>query len=324
VTLWIGNNDVLGAATSGIVVDGVTLTTAADFEASYQAILDGLLPSTRFVGATIPDVTAIPFTTTIPRFLVDPATQQPILVEGQPVPLLGEGHDAFPCVLGGGGQDLGCPLPEGTLVNLPASALLARGIGIPVAAGGTGLPLPHGHIDASGAHAGVVLYPDEVQKLQARTNEYNASIAAALGSRTLWDAHGSFDQIRAQGGYSIGGVTVTTAFIKGGLFSYDGVHPSNIGYMVVADQIIGALNSEGDVVYPRPNFSAALFTPNVPPTVATAEEGGAWGYTLSTWRGVLDRFASSLGPVEIPEAPRVSKPLHRDGGTRSVVRGSGG
>ncbi len=75
VTLWIGNNDVLGAATSGIVVDGVTVTSLADFTSSYQAILDAIDPATAAMAlANIPDVTAIPFTTTIPPVLVDPAT----------------------------------------------------------------------------------------------------------------------------------------------------------------------------------------------------------------------------------------------------------
>ena len=32
-SIWIGNNDVLAAATSGIVIEGVTLTPAAQFEA---------------------------------------------------------------------------------------------------------------------------------------------------------------------------------------------------------------------------------------------------------------------------------------------------
>ena len=53
-------------------------------------------------------------------------------------------------------------------MNLPASSLLGQGIGIPVAAGGTGLPLPHGFFDASGdRQPGVVLYPDDVALLAA-------------------------------------------------------------------------------------------------------------------------------------------------------------
>lgn len=320
VSLWIGNNDVLGAATSGIVIDGVTLTTAAAFEASYHAILDSLLPSTRLVAANVPDVTALPFTTTIPPVLVDPTTLVPVQIGGSLVPLLGEGDTGFPCT-DPTPPDTGCPLPPGTLVTLPASSLLAAGVGIPKAAGGLGTGLPHGHIDATGLHAGVTLYPDEVTLLQTRTNEYNAAISSALLGGTLWDAHAFFDQVRAEGGYTIGGITVTPAFIKGGLFSYDGVHPSNIGYMIAADGFISALNAEGDVVYPRPNFSPALFDPNVPqPAAAGAEEGGAWHYTFSTWRSVLSSFAAKLQITELPEIPRVSAPVHRGRTTRSVGR----
>lgn len=317
VTLWIGNNDVLGAATSGIVVDGVTLTTAADFETSYHAIMNGLTPSTRLLAANVPDVTAIPFATTIPPVLVDPATQQPVQVNGHLVPLLGEGDAAFPCVPVA--PDSGCPLPSGSLVNLPASPLLAMGIGVPTAAGGTGLPLPHGHIDGAGPHPGVTLYPDEVSLLQSRTGEYNATIASSLNGGTLWDAHAFFDNVRAQGGYSIGGITVTTAFVKGGLFSYDGVHPSNIGYMIVADNLIAALNSAGSVVYPRPNFSPALFTPNVPqPASSGAEAGGTWNYPFSTWQSVLSSFSPGLRAPELPDVHRV--PVRSARGTRSVSR----
>ncbi|HEY2797141.1 MAG TPA: SGNH/GDSL hydrolase family protein [Thermoanaerobaculia bacterium] len=317
VTLWIGSNDVLGAATSGIVVDGVTLTTAADFDARYKAITAALLPSTRFVAVNITDVTTIPFATTIPPVLVDPATMQPVLVGGLPVPLLGEGDAAFPCTPTP--PDQGCPLPQGTLVLLPASSMLAAGIGIPRAAGGSGLPLPHGHIDATGPHAGVTLYPDEIQLLQSRTNEYNASIASSIGNEQLWDAHSFFAAVKAAGGYEIGGITVTTDYLKGGLFSYDGVHPSNIGYVIVADQIIATLNSSGSVVYPRPNFSPALFTPNVPqPAGAAVEDGGAWHYRFATWKSVLASFGVDAALPQRPAADRTPPRLARP--TRTVGR----
>ncbi len=37
VTLWIGNNDVLGAALSGVAIVGVTITPLAQFTSDYQA-----------------------------------------------------------------------------------------------------------------------------------------------------------------------------------------------------------------------------------------------------------------------------------------------
>ena len=67
VTLWIGNNDVLGAALSGAAIEGVTLTPIAVFEAKYTQIMTGLQATGRTVVAlNIPDVASIPFTTTVP------------------------------------------------------------------------------------------------------------------------------------------------------------------------------------------------------------------------------------------------------------------
>ncbi len=320
VSLWIGNNDVLGAATSGIVIDGVTLTTAADFTASYQAILDALFPGVSVIRANIPDVTAIPFATTIPPVLVDPSTRQPVLIGGLPVPLLGEGDDSFPCTPVA--PDQGCPLPTGTLVTLPASAILAQGTGIPVAAGGNGLPLPHGHLMDPGILVpGVTLYPDEVALLQQRTDEYNAAIAAATGGGVLVDIHSFFNDVRANG-FSVGGITLTTSFLTGGVFSYDGVHPSSTGYMIVADRFVQALNEANGTDIPRPNFASILFTPNVPsPGLVPAGDGGIWGYGLETWRSVL----SSTLPESVSFVLRSPLPTSRPHrSTRRVVRASGG
>ncbi len=312
VTLWIGNNDVLGAATSGIVVDGVTVTTLADFTDSYAAILDAIDPVTSTMArANLPDVTAIPFTTTIPPVLVDPATRQPVIIGGQPVPLLGQGDDAFPCVPVA--PDQGCPLPTGTLVTLPASSLLAQGIGIPVAAGGTGLPLPHGHIDATGAHAGVTLYPDEVAFLQQRVVEYN-QVIASFDPIIVVDIYAIFNDIRARG-FHIGGLTLTTTFVTGGIFSYDGVHPSTIGYTVIADEFIKALNLSGGAAIPRPDFSEVLFTPNVPAPTGSVRGGGPWGYNFELWRQVLTQTMPNMAvslPSLAPERPTGNR------GTRTV------
>ncbi len=297
VTLWIGNNNTLGASTSGIVVDGVTLISQAEFESSFQAILANLLPSTRLVVANLPDVTSIPFSTTIPPVLVNPATRQPVVINGALVPLLGPGDSAYPCTPVP--PDQGCGLPPGSLVNLPASSLLGQGVGIPVAAGGTGLPLPHGYIDATGPHAGVVLYPDEVALLEQRTAEYNSVIASSASGATLVDTNARFNEIKAEG-FEIGGITLTTSFLTGGIFSYDGVHPSTIGYTIVADEFIKAMNAQGTVTYPRPNFSDVLFTPNVPATGASVQNGGPWSYSFGTWRDVLASVSPSAASITLP------------------------
>src|SRR5204862_2268242 len=61
ITLWIGNNDVLGAALRGRAVDGVTLTPTATFRAVYGQIVTALKSTGAFiVAANLPDVTTIP------------------------------------------------------------------------------------------------------------------------------------------------------------------------------------------------------------------------------------------------------------------------
>ena len=149
-------------------------------------------------------------------------------------PCSGRATAAYPCTPVP--PDQGCGLPPGSLVNLPASSLLGQGVGIPVAAGGTGIPLPHGSIDQTGAHPGVVLYPDDIALLQQRTSEYNSVIASSSGDAVLVDTNARFTEIK-QHGYSIGGITLTTSFLTGGIFSYDGVHPSTIGYTIVAERV---------------------------------------------------------------------------------------
>ncbi|HEU4786090.1 MAG TPA: hypothetical protein VFS57_01730, partial [Gemmatimonadaceae bacterium] len=65
---------------------------------------------------------------------------------------------------------------------------------------------------------------------------------------------------------------VTTSFLTGGIFSYDGVHPSNAGYAVVADEWVKWINSTYGADLPRPNVLQALFTPDTP--------GGAGGSAI--------------------------------------------
>ena len=154
-------------------------------------------------------------------------------------------------------------------------------------------------------HPGVVLYPDQIELLQQRTAEYNSVIAdaAAASGATLVDANAILGRIAVEG-YSIGGITLTTAFLTGGIFSYDGVHPSTIGYTVIADEIIKALNATGSDVYAQPNFSDALFTPDVPVTgAAGGVAAGPWGFTYDMWRGVLGTVSSKASSMVLPSVP---------------------
>jgi lysophospholipase L1-like esterase len=67
-TCWLGNNDVLGFATAGGYADLGKVTPAATFSSNFQRLLQGLqdLPTKpRGAVANIPDITSIPFFTTV-------------------------------------------------------------------------------------------------------------------------------------------------------------------------------------------------------------------------------------------------------------------
>jgi lysophospholipase L1-like esterase len=237
-TLWIGNNDVLAAATSGRVIEGVTITPVAQFEADFRAVAGAIAQTgAEMAIANIPNVTSIPFVTTVSRFVVNPATNQPVLVNGQPVPLIGPNG----------------PLQAGDFVLLTASSELAVGNGLPPGIpGASGTPLS----DAA------VLSAAEVATIQARVQAYNNIIRTVANERNaaFVDANAILNDLAARG-LRIGGITFTSAFLTGGVFSYDGVHPTPFGYAYIANQFIEAINEKYDAEIPLVNLFPFIFGP---------------------------------------------------------------
>ncbi len=226
ITLWIGNNDVLGAAVSGQAVDGVTLVPAATFRAVYTQIVSALKATgAPMVAANLPDVTSIPFVSTIPPVVVNPATRQPVLVNGQPVSLIGPTG----------------PLAPGSYVTLNATSLLAQGVGIPTALGGQGTALPDS----------VILDPGEIATIRDRVATNNRAIAeiAAAAAVPVLDVNAILAEIGTTG-RDLGGFTLTNKFLTGAMFSYDGVHLSELGYAVLANEWIGVINQHGGALTP--------------------------------------------------------------------------
>jgi hypothetical protein len=222
ITLWTGNSDILTAVVQGRAIDGITLTPNETFRARYQKAIDVLrtTPAT-IVAANIPDLTKIPYVTTIKPYVVDPATGQPVLRGGQRVPLIGP---------------TGTPLPPSSFVTLAASQLLAAGDGIPVSEGGRGTPLPDE----------VVLDTNEVDIIRERIAAHNRVIQDVCGraSIPIVDMHTFFDDLSSSG-KNIGGLTLTSDFLTGGFFSYDGVHPSELGYALLTNEWIKVLTQAG-------------------------------------------------------------------------------
>jgi len=232
VTLWIGNNDALGAATSGNVA---LLTPLPVFTHEYQTIVGAIASMTgaKMAIANIPDVTSIPFVTTIPPFLVDPTTNQPVIFNGNLVPLIG---------------------PKGLLgpgdhVLLSAGPDLAKGLGIPRPIG-TGLPLP----------ASDVLLAADAATIDNQIAGYNAVIQATaqqVGAAFV-DANALLKEL-ATTGIQVGGIPFNASFLTGGVFAYDGVHPTHFGYAFVANAFIAAINQKFGAAIPPADLSPAIF-----------------------------------------------------------------
>ncbi len=240
-TMWIGSNDILGAAVYATPVEGVTMTPVDSFAAMYPQALGALIQYTGadVVVITVPHVTVIPFVTTIEPYITLP--------DGSHVPLIGSNG----------------PLTEDCYVTLAASQLLAQGIGIPVELGGTGQPLPEDLQFIGGQVVpGVVLRPEEVQIINGRVDAFNQIIedtAAALGAKVL-DINPFLERVK-NGFFVYGGFQLSTQFLLGGVFSYDGVHPQKVGYALVANELINLINHEFRADIPQVNLYDILVAP---------------------------------------------------------------
>ena len=260
VTLWIGNNDVLAAATSGRVIEGVTLTPVAQFETDFRAIANTLAATgAKMAIANIPNVTTIPFVNTLSRFVVNPATNQPVLINGQPVPLLGPDG----------------PVGPNDRVLLSATTELAAGRGIPAPLG-PGIPLS----DAA------VLNATELATISARVQAYNNIIRAVATEKSAAFVDSNALLLEAAAGHiGVGGVALTPAFLTGGIFSYDGVHPTEIGYALLANEFIKAINAQFNGEIPLVNMLPFLLGTSTTGS-NTAGIKGVTGAAMMTESGV--------------------------------------
>jgi lysophospholipase L1-like esterase len=276
VTLWIGSNDVLGAVTSGQAIDGVTMVPLAAFRAAYAQTVSALVATGATVmTATIPDVTASPFANAIPPVVVNPATGQPVLVGGRTVPLIGPSG----------------PLPADAKVTLGAASLLAKGVGIPTALGGTGQPLPDE----------VVLDPAELATIRDRVSAINQSIREIAGAASIpvLDMN-AFTADLLTNGRSYSGVTLDGSFLTGGLVGYDGIHPTNIGYAFLANEWIDFLNREKGTHLSPVSLAPFIFGTSGTSSAGLAKAPGTPGLTTYEFsREAYDQLKALFAPIDV-------------------------
>jgi len=294
VILWVGGNDVLRAALGGTVVEGITMTPPAAFEASYRAAVDALTSGGAGLAvANIPDVGDLPFLNTVPPVVVDPDTREPVLIGGAPVPLQGPG---------------GTPLSLADKVTLFAVAYLSAGCGIPDFLDGGYNPA----VCADGfLPQDVILDVAEQGQVTARVNALNAIIAqvASEHGAALYDFAATFSDIVANG-LNLGGIEYTADFITGGLVSFDGFHPVPLVSAINANGFIAAINEAYGSNIPPVDLYPYVFgnAGNIGPPQGILSLSGE---TLDSIRGSL--MVPPVGSIA-PEDRRPDRRIRREAG----------
>ena len=219
VTVWIGNNDVLGSAIEGVL----DATPQALFAENYGRMVDQLVAGGVQDGVLIGvvDVTKIPLLVPAPA-LADPSLRLILnFVTGESVTFAAN-----------------CTGSSTALISVAIVPAIAQGLHSPAidCVKGTGTN-PVGErfiVDAA-----------EQAALAAAVAGYNVYISAKAAEEgfTFYDPNPMFAEARANGEIpTVPNVSSPTPF--GLLFSLDGVHPSSRAHVRIANALIDLINSE--------------------------------------------------------------------------------
>ena len=242
---WLGNNDALAYATSGGAGD--VLTDKATFNALYSASLDKLTATgAKGICATIPDVTAIPYFNTVTTGLILASVQQ--ANPAVQAIFINAKTSTDPASTAYASR----PATSGDLITLtfPTSKM---GTPVSTAAG----MLPYGLTPLTPIENQYVLDANEVTIVKDYVSSYNTTITTLAKAKGLAvaDMFTFLNNIKANG-LIVDGVALNASFIKGGIFSLDGVHLTPRGYALVANQFINAINAKYGSNIPLANVGA--------------------------------------------------------------------
>ena len=229
IFLWIGNNDALVADETGMPA---SMTSVADFTTQYKQLLAYLTNKTKahLVIANVPDVTLVPYLTPAALILGEYSA-----VTGMPVATL-----------------------SAALGIVPGDKVNPTGLGeIPLILSGK----QKGPIDDAG-----VLSAAEIATVQAQVQAYNQVIAAqaTAAGATLVDINALFAQVAANG-LMVNGYPASFSFLNG-IFSLDGIHPTNTGYALLANKFIDTMNAANNSTIADVSLSTVAATDPLFPT----------------------------------------------------------
>ncbi|MDB5106427.1 MAG: GDSL-like Lipase/Acylhydrolase [Fibrobacteres bacterium] len=225
MTMWIGNNDILGGIIDGDVREGVTVTPIAVYTDLMDRALDTLLRETsaHIFLANIPSIITIPYVTAVPKYIFDPKTFLPAIDTN--VRFLTEEANV-------------------KYVLLPALGEIAKKNGIPKALGGTDSVLA----------ANLTLTEAEAATADKLTVGYNAYLAAKVNANpdrlTLLDVNALLTGLNNG---AVPGLSSKFALFDPlhSAFSLDGIHPNSKGYKEVANYFLSVINKTLGTSYPK-------------------------------------------------------------------------
>jgi hypothetical protein len=232
VTVWIGANNVLQAAYTGILdptpgVSNGIVGTQAEFQASYDSMIKQLLdsmPGLKGVLIGVPDASAIPLMSSGALIAATPQIQGAMaLVAGQPVVV-----------------DPNC-VGSAALVSTPLLLNMIRAGAIaPVLSCQAGS-------DPNDPRIGNLFVLDPTERVQlsgfiAGINAYIKGKADAIGFG-YWDPNPTLTGIR-NSPQSLPFPNFAPTGTFGTAFSLDGVHPSAEGQKLIANSLIAVINQE--------------------------------------------------------------------------------
>ncbi len=263
ITCWIGNNDVLGYATGG-GANPTLLTSAATFNTLYRQLMDSLRSITpNVVVANIPDVTTIPFFSTVassigPRlpagiqFRYQKGTNTGVSFDstrfaspyGAPyICLSGSTYASFLGAAGGQGGGKFYRDNSASFPTLPA---------------GIDTTKPFGLHPQNPWPTALVLDDVEAATTAGRVADFNRSIDSLARNRgfAVVDMNAVLKDLAGRGRSVPGYGTFSTAYITGGAFSYDGVHPSSRGAVLMANEFIKVINAKYGATIPAIDYGS--------------------------------------------------------------------
>lgn len=238
LTLWVGNNDVLEAASLGLADENYPYTDPNDFKDDLTAIINELTNSTVapiFI-ANIFDITDLPYFTSLPSS---------VTIGGNKTYLFGEDKNGIR-QLTDDDLVLFWALPD--YLNLKKSGDISQ---------------------ATALNDTLILDVEEKAEIQSIIDQYNDIITTIINSDDqlyLVDMYSIYKNI-SENGYTLNGVNYTAELIyfdESGnlslnllttLFSYDALHPNKFGYASFANSFIAVINSSLNASLPLVTFS---------------------------------------------------------------------